>query len=92
MTKTKIRNRLMLTAALGAAVLMTQGCSSSQSTIDQIYEDPTPMLDTSGRTGFEINNRLVINRETNFRMVLDDLGRAMLLNRPSRLTPRPVGY
>ena len=84
------RMTLPVAAALAGGLLLLSGCRSG--TTAAIYHDPTPALDTLSQTDFEVKNALVNTRETNFRMVWEDLGRMWMLDRPSRLSPKPIPY
>lgn len=54
--------------------------------------DITPELDTRSQRSADITNRIAITTDTNLRLFNEDLGRALLMDRPSRLTPSPVPY
>ena len=84
------RMTLPVAATLATGLLLLSGCRSG--TTAAIYHDPTPAIDTLSETDFEVKNSLVITRENNFRMVWEDLGRLWLVDRPSRLSPKPIPY
>ncbi|MBX3353337.1 MAG: hypothetical protein KF684_10445 [Phycisphaeraceae bacterium] len=67
---------------LGVAVVALGGCRA----------DPTPELQTLSQRPADVNNRINIVEDTNWRMFNQDLGRAFFYDRPSRLTPGPVPY
>lgn len=67
---------------LGVAAVVLGGCRT----------DPTPELQTLSQRPADVNNRINIVENTNWRMFNQDLGRAFFYDRPSRLTPGPVPY
>ena len=69
--------RLLAAGAVAAIGLLASGCSS-----------PSGNIDTAGQTSAEVNNSLTITTDTNWRLFNEDLGRLLLLDKPSRLTPR----
>lgn len=79
---------LVIAAGLGGAL----GCTRQQSRLVGYRANPTPELDTLHQRHDDIDNRLTVTSDTNFRMMNQDIGRALLLDRPSRLTPEPVPY
>ncbi|MCB9846134.1 MAG: hypothetical protein H6811_09140 [Phycisphaeraceae bacterium] len=75
-----------LIAAAGVA-----GCATQKSAdVWHIRANPTPELSTLHERPADIYNNLALVNNENWRMFWSDLGRAMLLNRPSRLTPEPM--
>lgn len=86
MRNMRTTTRFMLPAAGLIGLLALGGCSSS------VNSDPSPALDTLSQTDFEIHNALVLQRDTNFRMLWEDLGRIWMTDRPSRLSPKPIPY
>ena len=91
MRNMRTTTRILLPAAgLAGLVALGGGCKSSTSA--SINHDPTPALDTLSQTDFEVENALVLQRETNFRMIWEDLGRIWMTDRPSRLSPKPIPY
>lgn len=76
-------------ALIGASVL---GCSPQQQRLSAYRANPTPELDTLSKTHDNIDNRLTITNDSNLRMLNEDIGRALLLDRPTRLSPTPVPY
>lgn len=67
---------------LGVTAMTVGGCRM----------DPTPELKTLSQRPADVNNRINIVEDTNWRMFNQDLGRAFFYDRPSRLTPGPVPY
>ncbi|MGD9693038.1 MAG: hypothetical protein AB7G17_09645 [Phycisphaerales bacterium] len=82
---------LILTATALLSVTLV-GCSAQQSRLAAYRMNPSPDVDTLSKTHDNIDNRLTITSDTNFRMLNEDIGRALLLDRPSRLSPIPVPY
>ena len=79
--------------ALGAAVLV--GCSSSSPydvSFDAISGNLTPEL--QGLTDRPVDNErnVAVANNQNWRMFSDDLGRALYIDHPSRLSPYPITY
>ena len=75
--------------ALGSGLaLLSTGCSANS----DFRSNPTPELDTLSQRHEDIDNRLTITSDTNFRILNEDIGRFFLLDRPSRLSPRPMPY
>ncbi|MCA9312613.1 MAG: hypothetical protein KDA21_15470 [Phycisphaerales bacterium] len=85
-----ISRKTLTVALLAGGVLALAGCNSG--TTGKIYSDPTPALDTTSQTDYEIKNQLVIHRDTNLRMFWEDIGRMWMTDRPSRLSPKPIPY
>ena len=85
--------RMRRTVALGcvAGSLALTGCNFGDSTIAQWRRQPTPMLMTTAETEEEKFNRETIVNDTNLRAFHNDAARALLLDRPSRLSPGPTG-
>ncbi len=79
--------------ALAAAVLV--GCSSSSPydvSFGAISGNLTPELE--GMTDRPIDNErnVAVANNQNWRMFSDDLGRALYIDHPSRLSPYPITY
>lgn len=77
----------LVVAGVGAGML--SGCASRSATY---RSNPTPELDTLSMSRDEIDNRLTVTNDSNARMINRDVGYFWLLDRPSRLTPQPVGW
>jgi hypothetical protein len=88
------RRRTVFTiAALGTlAVTMLGGCSGLMSRDDLTRMQPTPELDTLHQRSDDIANAWTIMDDENWRMFIQDLGRAFYTDRPSRLTREPVPH
>lgn len=89
---TSLTKRLIVAAAAASCcVCFLGGCETSGTRRDQmIRRNLTPELDTLHQREVDIDNALTITFDENGRMFTQDLGRAFLLNRPSRLTPEPI--
>lgn len=89
------RRRIVCLAVCSAALCASMasiGCSSGDKHTARFRSNPTPELDTLARRRTDIDNRLTITNDTNLRSFNEDIGRLLLLDRPSRLTPQPSGY
>lgn len=84
--------RIALVSGLAAAGACLVGCSAQQSRLNEYRANPTPDVDTLNQRHDDIDNRLTVTNDTNFRMMNSDIGRVLLLDRPSRLTPEPIPY
>ena len=85
----RTRPAAALTALALAGTLCALGaCSRTQ----QYRMDPTPELDTLSQRHDDIDNALTIMADTNFRNMNQDIGRVMLMERPSRLSPQRIPY
>lgn len=84
------RSASVLAAALLATCGMLSGCGTGDAQLDAVRADPTPELDTLYQRPVEIDNKLTVAADENLRMFWQDVGRAMYVNRPSRLTPENV--
>lgn len=71
--------------ALGG-VLALAGCSGGY------RANPTPELSSLSQTSPEVNNRMAVTIDTNFRSIWDDLGRFMLVDRPTTLVRPRTPY
>ncbi len=58
----------------------------------RIRRNPTPELHTLHQTPDDIQNVIAIMENENKRMLRQDIARALLLDRPSRLTPEPIPW
>lgn len=90
------RSRLTLDAralaglSLGLA-LGLGGCSDySHQIASDIRDNPTPELQTLWERPVDVDNHVALTRNTNFRAMWQDLGRAMLLDRPSPMILEPM--
>jgi outer membrane murein-binding lipoprotein Lpp len=84
--------RLAAAACVGAvalASLVAGGCSKG-GRVDGYRLNPTPNVDTLSESPDEIANKTTATFDTNFRALTEDTARALFLDRPSRLTPKPV--
>lgn len=89
-TRTKIVSTL---GVIGLATLGGCGAATPNESTTAIRLNPTPVEQTLYETQDDIDNRIYgITFDQNWLMFNEDLGRAMLLDRPSRLTPEPVAY
>jgi len=79
-----MRRRTIITIAALAAATSLAGCRSTNYRLN-----PTPKLQNLSMTQDEIDNRLTIVNDTNFRTMSDDAGRFLLLDRPRPSRPGP---
>ncbi|MGD9690165.1 MAG: hypothetical protein AB7K52_10980 [Phycisphaerales bacterium] len=89
----KSRPALALFVALGSIALCgAGGCSSSpaREQLAEIRSNPTPELKNLHMRQDDIDNQITVTFDTNLRMFSRDLGKFMLLDRPSHLSPAPV--
>ena len=96
MHRTTARSALCtLALAAGVASLFT-GCASSGrddgGRHSRIQGDVTPELMTLDKRHIESDDRMYLTMDANARMLNDDIQRALLLDRPSRLTNFPSPY
>lgn len=75
-------------ASAGLAAAALSGCSR----IDRYRLNPSPEVTTLGQTDDDIANRTTQTFDNNFRNLLEIGGRFLLLDRPTRLTPKPIPY
>jgi hypothetical protein len=78
---------LVVSAAAAAALLAGCGGSNTAAARDaMVRANPTPELDTLYQRPVDIDNRITLVEDENWRMFTEDLGRFWLFERPSRLT------
>lgn len=76
---------------IAAAGLILTGCHGS--TKYHAYRgNPTPELQTLSERPIDVDRHLVVTQDHNLRMFSEDVGRALYLDHPSRLTPYPIVY
>jgi len=81
--------RLAFSAAcIAGGFALLGGCSRA----DSYRMNPTPELRTLHQTQDEVDNRIAVTNDTNWRSLNEDLGRLFLLDRPLRLSNRPIPY
>jgi ABC-type uncharacterized transport system auxiliary subunit len=84
--------RRAIPVALAASALLLAACGPHAGRTAAYRMNPTPELQTLGQTRDDVDNRLTITNDTNFRALNEDIGRFFLMDRPSRLTPTPIPY
>lgn len=92
--------RSCMTAAVAFCVLGMTGCSTSiigprtahDPDVSRIRHNPTPELSTLSQTPDDIQNVIAVMENENKRMLRQDINRALLLDRPSRLAPQPIPW
>ena len=90
-------SRLALTVVALAATALLGACGGTDNLqgedINAIRLNPTPIEQTHTQTRVDLDNRIYgVTFDQNLLMANSDLLRALLLERPSRLTPYPVAY
>lgn len=81
-----MRHRRLPVCLIAAGVSMcAMGCTRAE----RYRLNATPELDTLSQSHEEIENRATVMRDENSRMVNSDIGRFLMFDRPSRLTPHP---
>jgi len=79
---------LVAACLLAAGIATLSGCSSNTAAARdaQVRANLTPELLTLYQRPIDADNRIALTMDENLRMANQDLGRVMLLDRPSRLT------
>lgn len=91
----KMFRRSLLASAAVTALVGLSGCVTNYSEHPghaEVRGQVTPELITLDEREIDSDNRIGITNNANLRMLWMDLRRAMLLDRPSRLTPYPMAY
>ncbi len=92
----KTRRFVLVASAVAVGTLGMTGCGSTntrQTGTGHLRNNLTPELSTLAWRHEEVNNHLAITRNQHFRALNEDLGRVLLyVDRPTRLTPSPIGY
>ncbi|MGD9789996.1 MAG: hypothetical protein AB7Q00_02970 [Phycisphaerales bacterium] len=90
MNRKTLRSAALL--ALTAAALTGCAGGPDRASYEKVRYDMTPELLTIDQRPVDYNNMMGITINTNKRLFWDDLARAMLLDRPSRLSNRLIPY
>ena len=85
-----VATSVLATCAAGAALL--GGCSHKNTSTFAIRSHPSPNSMTLHERPADIANTLAFTRDTNLRMMMQDLGRVFYTDRPSMLTPEPMPH
>jgi hypothetical protein len=85
------RTRICLASwfVLAAAGLLLGGCvynTPSEEAAAELRWDPSPNADTLFQRPVDVENAIASTNDANLRMMNQDLGRLLLLDRPSRMT------
>ena len=89
-----VRRSMLCTLALVGGGLGA-GCASEDYSYEaarEIRGNATPNLDTLTQRRVDIDNAVAVTFDTNGRLFNEDLGRFMLFDRPSHLTPTPMPH
>lgn len=92
MTQCRSMFRVGVPALVGAGLCAALVCSFGCSRVHKYRSNPSPEVDTLSMSHDEIDNRLTVTNDSNLRQFNRDVGYFFLLDRPSRLTPQPVGW
>ena len=94
--KIRYSRHICVAGGLLVASMVFAGCAVSQRSdyaqTEKIRSNLTPNLDTLHQRPDDIANALTIMADENGRMFWQDLGRALYVDRPSRLTREPVPW
>ncbi len=71
-------------------VTMTGCRNPNQTSVHYLRLDPNPGTTTLSSDEDEVQNRINLTHDTNWSAFREDLGRALLTDRPSRLTRVPM--
>lgn len=86
-----LRSTITIAALAVVVAAPLAGCQSeADKRAARIRRNLTPELDTLYQRQADVDNALALMFDENGRMLLQDLGRAFYVDRPSRLTPEPV--
>lgn len=80
---------IILTTGLITLTALT-GCQSNAHSSNAILSDLTPNLDGLAETYSENDAGIIVVNNANERMYVDDWRRALILDKPSALSPYPV--
>ena len=75
-----------------AARLRAEMAETENVSTNAIFDDLTPELMTLSERPVDVDRILAVQSNTNWRLFWADWGRALLLDPPSRLTPKPTPY
>jgi hypothetical protein len=88
----KIDTRNLVAAAALLAALAATGCTTAGTQHSKVVHNLTPELLSTDQRSVDVQNMTSLTWNTNNRMFWDDLSRAALTDRPSRLSKHPVPY
>lgn len=88
MRQPRFNSSFAMLAAVVAVSFLAGGCSRAA----KYRADATPDVDTLSQSHEEIENMATVMRDENLRAMNGDIGRFLMFNRPSRLTPHPVAW
>ncbi len=88
------RARTTAAAIASTAALMLVACSSGQikhaGDAGKIRSHPSPAMMSLAKRPSDNYNTLAISKDTNLRMIWEDGARLLYIDRPSKLTPKPI--
>lgn len=83
-------NKWLFTVTIFALLGLFVGCTHQPHSKSAILKDLTPNMDGLSETYSENDAGIVVVNNANERMLVDDMRRATLLDKPSMLSPYPV--
>ena len=83
-------NKCILTISILSVLGMFVGCNSNSHSESAVLRNLTPNMNGLAETYSENDAGILVVNNANDRMIVDDLRRATLLDRPSSLSPFPV--
>ena len=84
--------RLSLAGLMIAAVAGCHVSNPGDVSFDAIRYDPSPELQGLLDRPVDAQRNLAVSNNQNWRMMMDDLGRMLYTDHPSRLSPYPITY
>ena len=82
--------RIPARIALAAAIAAACGGCHSKTSFKAISNKPAPEMFSTADRGSDAAANYAYMRNTNYRSFWDDLGRALYIDQPMRLTPYPI--
>lgn len=88
------RARTAITAAASLSALMLVACSSGSvhhaGDAGKIRSHPSPAMMSLAKRQSDNLNSLAVMKDTNMRMIWEDGARVLYIDRPSKLSPKPI--
>lgn len=88
------RARTACTAAASLGALMLVACSSGQvkhaGDAGKIRSHPSPAMMSLAKRHSDNLNSLAVTKDTNLRMFWEDGARMLYIDRPTKLSPKPI--
>ncbi|MFT4592885.1 MAG: hypothetical protein ACI9JK_000584 [Phycisphaerales bacterium] len=83
-------NKILVTASTLSLVALLSGCNQHANPQKSILNDLTPNMNGLAETYAQNDAGIAVVNDANYRMFVDDMRRATLLDKPSMLSPYPV--